>query len=122
MNNNIVPIDQISSEQHLHIDNQQDQNSTQNDTKSKEIGSGIKQAKKSPMNPTPLYVSFLSFSILIQISHSREYSWWSTHHTETAVGTFGLFIIITMIFGIMIICLTQPKPSGMIILFYIEIT
>jgi hypothetical protein len=66
MNNHI---DQISSEQHLHIDNQQDQNSTQNDTKSKEIGSGIKQRKESPMNPTPLYVSFLSFSIIIEIFH-----------------------------------------------------
>ncbi len=62
-------IDQISSEHHLHIDNQQDQNSTLNDTKSKEIGSGIKQRKESPMNPTPLYVSFLSFSIIIEIFH-----------------------------------------------------
>ncbi len=66
MNNHI---DQISSEQHLHIDNQQDQNSTQNYTKLKEIGSGIKLRKKSPMNPTPLYVSFLSFSIIIEIFH-----------------------------------------------------
>jgi hypothetical protein len=69
MNNEIIPIDQISSEQNLHIDNQQDQNSTQNDTKSKEIGSGIQQAKQSPMNPTPLYVSFFSFSIIIKIFH-----------------------------------------------------
>ena len=63
MNNEIISIDQISSEQNLHIDNQQDQNATQNDTKSKEIGSGIQQRKQSPMNPTPLYVSFFSFSI-----------------------------------------------------------
>ncbi len=48
---------QISSEQHLNIDNQQ------NDTKSKEIGNGIKKMKKSPMNPTLLYVSFFSLSI-----------------------------------------------------------
>jgi hypothetical protein len=50
MNNHI---DQISSEQHSHIDNQQ------NDIKSKEI----KQIKKSPMNPTPLYVYLFSLSI-----------------------------------------------------------
>jgi GTP-dependent phosphoenolpyruvate carboxykinase len=60
MNNHI---DQISSEQHHHIDNQQNENSTQNDTKSKEIATGIKQIKKSPMTPTPLYVYFFSFSI-----------------------------------------------------------
>jgi hypothetical protein len=48
---------QISSEQHLNIDNQQ------NDTKSNEVVNGIKKIKKSPMNPTPLYVSFFSLSI-----------------------------------------------------------
>jgi hypothetical protein len=69
MNHEIISIDQISSEQNLHIDNQQDQNSTQNNTKSKEMGSRIKQRKKPPMNPTPLYVSFLSFSIIIEIFH-----------------------------------------------------
>ncbi len=46
-----------------YIDNQQNQNSTQNDTKSKEVDSGIKKIKKSPMNPTPLYVYFFSLSI-----------------------------------------------------------
>ncbi len=54
MNNQI---DQISSEQHLHIHNQQ------NDTMSKEVVNEIKQIKKSPMNPTPLYVYLFSFSI-----------------------------------------------------------
>jgi GTP-dependent phosphoenolpyruvate carboxykinase len=48
---------QISSEQHLNIDNQQ------NDTKSKEINNRIKRINKSPMNPTPLYVYFFSLSI-----------------------------------------------------------
>jgi GTP-dependent phosphoenolpyruvate carboxykinase len=67
INNNIIPIDQISSEQHIHIDNQQDQNSTQNDTNSKEIGNEIKQMKKSPMTPTPLYVPFFSLLIIIKI-------------------------------------------------------
>jgi hypothetical protein len=48
---------QISSEQHLNIDNQQ------NDTKSKQVVNEIKQIKKSPMNSTPLYVSLFSLSI-----------------------------------------------------------
>jgi hypothetical protein len=52
MNNEII---QISSEQHLHIDNQQ------NNTKSKQVDNRIKQIKKSSMIPTPLYVSFFSF-------------------------------------------------------------
>jgi len=58
-----IHIDQIFSEQHHHIDNQQNQNSTQNDTKSKEINNKIKQIKKSPMTPTPLYVYLFSLSI-----------------------------------------------------------
>jgi hypothetical protein len=66
---------------------------------------------------------FLSFiSQLLFKYFIREYSWWSTHQTETTMGIFILFIIITMIIGIMIVCLTQPNPSGMIILYYIEIT
>ncbi len=47
----------ISSEQHLNINNQQ------NDTNLKEIANRIKKIKKSPMTPTPLYVYFFSFSI-----------------------------------------------------------
>jgi hypothetical protein len=58
MNHNTIQIDQISPKQHHHIDNEQDE-------KSKEIN----KMKKSPMNPTLLYVSFFSFSIIIQIFH-----------------------------------------------------
>jgi hypothetical protein len=58
MNNHTIQIDHIFAEQHSHIDNQQDE-------KSKEIN----EMKKSPMNPTRLYVSFFSFSIIIQIFH-----------------------------------------------------
>ncbi len=57
MNNNTIPIDHISSEQYSNIDNQQ------NDTKLKEV---VNEMKKSPMTPTPLYVSFsshLNFSL-----------------------------------------------------------
>jgi GTP-dependent phosphoenolpyruvate carboxykinase len=46
-----------------YIDNQQNQNSTQDDTNSKEVANGIKKIKKSSMNSTLLYVSFFSLSI-----------------------------------------------------------
>ncbi len=69
MNNGIIPINHISSEQHLHVDNQKNENLTQNDTQSKEIGSGINEMKESSMAPTRLYVPFLSFSIIIEIFH-----------------------------------------------------
>jgi uncharacterized membrane protein len=66
-----------------------------------------------------MFLSFLSQSSFKYFI--REYSWWSTHQTETAVGAFVLFTIIITIVGIIIVCFTQPKPSGMIVLFYIEI-
>jgi GTP-dependent phosphoenolpyruvate carboxykinase len=46
-----------------YIDNQQNQNSTQDDTNSKEVVNEIKKIKKSSMNSTLLYVSFFSLSI-----------------------------------------------------------
>jgi hypothetical protein len=64
-----------------------------------------------------MHLSFLfnsSFKYFI-----REYSWWSTHPTQTAVGTFIFFTIITIIIGIIIVCFTQPKSSGMIAYYFI---
>jgi hypothetical protein len=58
INNNIIPIDQISSEQHIQSDNQQGENSAQNGIKSKEFANGINKIMKTPMTPTRLYVSF----------------------------------------------------------------
>ncbi len=63
INNNIITIDQLSSQQYSHVDNHQGENSTQDDTKSKEVDNEIKKINKSPMNPTPLYVYFFSLSI-----------------------------------------------------------
>jgi hypothetical protein len=66
----------------------------------------------------------MSLSFLFQSSLKyliREYSWWSTHPNETAVIAFVLFTIIIITLGIMIVCLTQPLPKGMIIVFYMEI-
>jgi hypothetical protein len=110
MNNESITIDHIYSEQNHHVDNQQ------NDIKSKEVVSRIQAKKKTPMTPTRLYVSYLTFSIIIKC-FLREYSWWSQHPTEMIIGAFVLFTILTIIVGIIIVCLTQPKPSGMIVLF-----
>jgi hypothetical protein len=64
---------------------------------------------------------FLSFIFQSSFKYFiREYSWWSTHQTETIVGTFvSLFIIVTMIIAIMIVCFTQPKAPGMIMSYFI---
>jgi hypothetical protein len=51
INNEIISIDQISSEQNLQIDNQQDEKSNEIDD--------------STMTTELLYVSFFSFSIII---------------------------------------------------------
>ncbi len=68
MNNDIVPIDQISSEQHHHIDNQQDQSLTEIGLKLKGIGIRVKETNTAPMNPTPLYLLFIFFfSLIIEI-------------------------------------------------------
>ncbi len=66
-----------------------------------------------------MFISFLSQSSFKYFI--REYSWWSTHPTETKMGTFILFTIITIIIGTIIVCFTQPQQSGMIVLFNIEI-
>jgi hypothetical protein len=60
MNNGTTLADHTSSEQHPTVDNQADENSTQNDTKSKEVVNVINKMKKTLMTPTPLYVSFFS--------------------------------------------------------------
>jgi hypothetical protein len=63
LDNDLIQIDQISSEQNLPIDDQQDQNAIQNNIKSKEIN----EPKKTSMIPTALYSFFFSFLIIIQI-------------------------------------------------------
>jgi hypothetical protein len=67
INNDIITIDRTSSEQNPHVDNQQGENSTQNHIQSKEIINGNNKIKKTPMTPTRLYVSFISFSLIIEI-------------------------------------------------------
>ncbi len=60
MNNGTTLADHTSSQQYPTVDNQQGQNSTQNDTKSTGVVNVINKMKKTPMTPTPLYVSCFS--------------------------------------------------------------
>jgi hypothetical protein len=41
----------------------------------------------------------------------REYSWWSTHRKERTVGAFGLFVMTTILIGVLIVCYTNKKTS-----------
>jgi GTP-dependent phosphoenolpyruvate carboxykinase len=50
-----------SVEQHLNVDNQQEENSMDNHTNSEEIVSIVNKVEKTPMTPSTLYISFFSF-------------------------------------------------------------
>jgi hypothetical protein len=60
MKNDAIIVELSLAEQHPHIDNQQGENSTQNQSNSEEIAKVMNKVKTSPMNPTPLYISFCS--------------------------------------------------------------
>jgi hypothetical protein len=63
-NNGTNSVDHSSVEQNLNLDNYRGENSMQKHTNAKEIVKEIKITKKTPMNPTPLYVSHFSFQLL----------------------------------------------------------
>ena len=48
------------TEQHPHVDNEQHENSTQNQSNSARFAFVAEKRKKSPMTPTSLYISFFS--------------------------------------------------------------
>jgi hypothetical protein len=121
MNNGSTSVEDADAltEQHPQVDNHQDENSTQNQSNSPKLINNINKPKKRPLNPTPLYISFFSLRSLEYINNIfiREYSCWSTHPSETAMGTFILFIILTIIVGVLTVCLTSPKPTGILVFF-----
>jgi hypothetical protein len=47
----------------------------------------------------------------------REYSCWSRHRNATAVGEFVVFTSIVVVVGILTVCFTSPKPTGMLFCF-----
>jgi len=59
MDNDAIAIAHSPTEQHSHVDNQQRENSTQNQSNRGEIVKVINKVKKTPMNPTPLYMRCL---------------------------------------------------------------
>ncbi|CAF1426016.1 unnamed protein product, partial [Adineta steineri] len=92
MDNDGIRITHSFTEQDIHVDNVQHENSTQNQSNAVESANITKKIKKLPMTPTSL-----------------EYSCWSRHRTATAVGAFGLFTILAIATSILIVCLTSPK-------------
>jgi hypothetical protein len=60
MDNGAMVVEHSLGEQHPYVDNQQRENSTQNQSNSEDIAKVINKVKKSPMTPTPLYISFCS--------------------------------------------------------------
>jgi hypothetical protein len=60
MDNDAIIVELSLAEQHPHVDNQQGENSTQNQSNSEEIAKVMNKMKTSRMNPTLLYNSFCS--------------------------------------------------------------
>jgi len=60
LNNVAITIEHSLAEQHPQIDNQQCENSTQNQLNPQNVVNIIKQAKRTPMIPTPLYIFLFS--------------------------------------------------------------
>ncbi len=60
MDNDAIIVELSLDEQYLHVDNEQDENSIQNQSNSEEIVEVINKETTSSMNPTHLYISFCS--------------------------------------------------------------
>ena len=65
MNENSMDIGHIrdrhsSTDQHPHVDNEQHENSTTNQSAPARSDNVTEKRKKLPMNPTPLYIIFFS--------------------------------------------------------------
>ncbi|CAF1332755.1 unnamed protein product [Rotaria sp. Silwood1] len=88
--------------QHRHVGNEQRENSTQNQFNSAEGTMVTNKTKVSPMTPTPL-----------------EFSCWSRHRSSIAVGAFAVFTIIAITIGVLTVCFTSSKATGMF--FFIDI-
>ena len=54
MNNDCIAIERSFNEQHSHVNNQQVENSTENQSEPKDIIKATNKVKKSPMVPTRL--------------------------------------------------------------------
>ena len=50
-----------SVEQHLNVDNHQEENSMDNHTNSEEIVTVVNKVERTPMTPSTLYIFFFSF-------------------------------------------------------------
>lgn len=73
----------------------------------------IVRAKSKPMHPTPLYVWLFFSLMIIYIMNEifiREFSWWSTHRKERAIGSVVLFIFTVILTGVLVVFFcSRPK-------------
>ena len=65
MDHAAITVEHSSAEEHHHVDNQHCEILYKRNLIPKEIGSVVNKAKQSSMNPTPLYISFYSFTIIM---------------------------------------------------------
>ncbi|CAF4075071.1 unnamed protein product [Rotaria sordida] len=91
-----ISVDNSLAAQHPHVDNEQCKNSTQNEFNSAKCATTTNTARKWSMTPTPL-----------------EFSPWSRHRSSIATGAFVVFTIIAASIGILTVCFTSPKATGM---------
>ena len=74
----------------------------------------MNRLNKTPMNPTPLYIS-VSFSLCSNnsctYSFCREYSCWIRYPSLIAAGAFVSFIIMTIVLATLIVCFTLGRQS-----------
>lgn len=61
INNVVISVGHLLTEQHSHINNQQDRSLTENQFNSESTTNITSRKGMSPMNPTPLYNSFFSY-------------------------------------------------------------
>ncbi|CAF0801365.1 unnamed protein product [Rotaria sp. Silwood1] len=102
MNNDAISVGHLHAEQYPHADNEQRENFTQNRSNLTRFANVTNEINKS----------------LIVLTY-LEYSYWSQHRSSIAKNAFAIFTIVIMAIGILIVCFTSPKVTGMF--FFIDI-
>ncbi len=113
MHHGDISVENVTDEQNPNVNDQEVENSRQNQSNSEQTANIINIKLKTPMNPTPLYIFFFFCLIHHNMNNIliREYSYWSTHPTETAVCAFSVFTSLVMVVGVLTICFTTKTTS-----------
>ena len=113
MHHGDISVENVTDERNRNVNDQEVENSRQNQSNSEQTANIIHIKLKTPMNPTPLYIFFFFCLIHHNMNNIliREYSYWSTHPTETAVCAFSVFTSLVMVVGVLTICFTTKATS-----------